>query len=405
MNQAFWKDKSYWLTVTILTILCTLIFTIVVRSIFDSDLETHADRALKIVEEGNYGNTSYPLYHFTFIPIYNSVYSMLPDGQVTRAQRITTYIMISGISSISAILLYTIFITKLPRKLNPKTNFLYGFLSIALLTVAPAGLLVFGEWHRYFGYIFGNEYHSPTSRIVEPFAIVLFFLILRVFQKREDSTRVITAMALISALALLAKPSYTFALLPAVIILAFVQKIRKQPVQWKLAILGFIIPSLIILVLQYAYTFESRGNGIGFAPFFTHISRGLTAPEVTIKHVLSVLFPLGVTILYWKDAIRSHMMRVSWTTFFVALGYSLILIETGARVYDRNFNRPLTTAVFILFIAVVMYFLQQVDETLRKEKQLDWRVFVCSGLFLVHVVNGVYFYYLLVSSWQAAYRW
>lgn len=405
--EKFWQQRTYWGAILAIAILCAAIFTPVTHRIFESDLVDHASRAILIQRYRDFGNTSYPLYHMTFLPVYNILASQteVAANELPRdIMQVATNIVIAPTYIATAIVIFTSLIILLPWELNRRMAFLYGFLAIGLLLVGPLSVFL-PNADLFYGYQIGNEFHSPTSQIMKPFAVILFFLVVRLFDKRALSWQFIVVLAGFSVITLFAKPSYTFVLLPAMCLLAAWYFLRNEPVQWKALILGFIVPSVAVLGLQYLYTFESRGNGIGIDPLYLVFQLGLTVPETILKHLLSIVFPLALVLVYWSTAIRDRMMTIAWTTFMVATSLSLILVETGARELHRNFNKPVAAAIFMLFIACTVFFLRQIARSREEQGRLDWRVYVCGALWIAHLLNGIFFYALLIHTGQPAYYW
>jgi hypothetical protein len=313
---------------------------------------------------------------------------------------------------VTAVVAYAI-VRKSVNEIIPNRKWLLALTSLAVALsvtlVAPVSVLTWGSHNLLFGYIGINTTHNPTYLLLKPLALLLFINSLEIFTYQPGSRSRIRFFltGLLTILATLAKPNYIICLLPALSLLAFYWSLKKRSLDWQRLILGVILPAVIILGWQYLATYTTdrvlrAEGGIVFAPLAVYArDSGMLLP----KFFLSILFPLSVYALYYKDASKDISLNLAWFNFFFGAFYTYMLAETGLRFQDGNFKWSGQVTLFILFLVSIVFFLR---------KNSDWlsgRVFRKSGYafstgaitFGLHLASGVLFYYIQLT--QPANSW
>lgn len=296
---------------------------------------------------------------------------------------------------------------------------IYVGITLALMLLMPIDL--FTPDNLFVGYIGVNAYHNPTIVLLKPSAIVLFWCAGTIFQKRHDpvlsseqyQSIPVWSCALATVICILSKPSYVIALLPGLAILAGYWLMRRWPLNWPLLIWGIVIPAGLILSTQMV-AFRSS-EGFIFAPFAVIYSWqriNVDAPNGMVwKFLLSILFPLLIYLLYYKIAIRNVYLNLAWIVFGFGAAYMYLLAEGGERLSHANFTWSTISALYILFIMSAIFLLQRLQETpvtlsrLRGRLPSQFpgraRVFLCGVVFGLHVVSGLYWYYIhRMATWM-----
>ncbi len=283
-----------------------------------------------------------------------------------------------------AVVVYGIFL----RKTVP---FPAAVLALALLLAAPVALFSIDDKNLYFGYISTTVFHNPTNAVVKPWALLLSLMILWVCQRRVHLWQV-GALALVSIIVLMAKPSYTTALLPGLGLVTLYRLYRRQPISWMALILGIGIPSVLILVWQYWFEFTNvvGENAIALRPL---AGMEIFTPIITMpfKLVASLAFPLAVLAGYTRAVRRDLYVTMSWVIFGVAAMYLYLFVETE-RMHAGNFYWGAQIGMFNLFTANWLLLLRQ-----ERTRRFWLVVFV----FSLHVVSGIIWYAASMSpSWS-----
>jgi hypothetical protein len=264
-------------------------------------------------------------------------------------------------------------------------------LSIGLLVVNPISLLALRDHFFYLGYIAMNSYHNPTILLLKPIALLQFIYTVHSFTRSSISGKEITILAVLSILSAYAKPSFTICLLPALGALVGLRWLMKQSIPWKAMIWGIGLPSAAVLIAQFYMSYTGNQDGrVIFAPLGVMQSY---SDNLLPKLILSLLFPLLLTIVYRKQVVQSPSMLVAWTCFIFGAFYSYFMAESGARFHDGNFEWSGEITIFILFFASTAFFLEMLAKTgfLKNIYQK-----LISGVWGLHLLAGVI--YLVYST-------
>jgi len=275
---------------------------------------------------------------------------------------------------------------------KPGSDWIRKFWAVTLTFVAPIMILAAVDERLYFGYIGLANYHNPTIQLLRPFAVMLFILTLRVFNHKKNPTWLIVCAALLTIFTTLIKPNLTTCLIPALIVLTIIFAIKKEKMDWRLCIFGFILPAIMILSWQYSITYTDVMNtnkGIIFAPFI--IDRNVSN-YLLLKFFLSVFFPLIVLLVNNKILEHENALKLSWLTFFAGTAQVYLFAEGGSDFKAGNFRWGAQIGLLLLFIASARFIFQQHTNLSMKEKMINYLT------YLPHVAGGiVYFLYCLLT--------
>ena len=258
-----------------------------------------------------------------------------------------------------------------------------GIVLLGVSVAAPISIFWPLDHQFYLGYIGIVTYHNPTIILLRPFAILQFIFALKLFEPRPISKFAILGMAIVSMLAAFAKPSFAICLIPALGILVVLRMLQKKDVDIPAFLIGFAIPTVLILAVQFLITYQAdNSGGILFAPFtvMSYYS-GLLLP----KFFLSILFPLLVTIVYRKQARQDIRMVLAWLIFIFGSFYTYFLAEGGQRFYDGNFTWSGEIGLFVLFVVSTLFFLDVSKPSTKSKLFLQF-------IWLGHVIVGIIYY-------------
>ncbi|MBA3872710.1 MAG: hypothetical protein H0X30_26540 [Anaerolineae bacterium] len=277
-------------------------------------------------------------------------------------------------------------------------TFIASLTTIVLMLVGPINMLTWGSQNLSLGYIPSHTYHNPTIVLLKPLALLLFLYAVRLFESVKSRRTTILACALITFLTSIAKPNYTIALIPAIGCLVLYALVRKQSLNWALLIIGIALPAAEVLLWQLNY---ARGSSIGGFMIAPLAVMSLYSPENLLpKFILSILFPLVVTLFYWRSALKNTSMKLAWLTFGAGAFYTYFLAES--RNYaDGNFTWSGQITLFILFIAATVFLIQQNKEFFM-ERRLNRRFVLSLTILLLHLIGGIALYLPhLGANWRA----
>ncbi len=274
---------------------------------------------------------------------------------------------------------------------------------IATLVLMFVGPIFFFTYpgRQYLGYFSANPFHNPTFILLKPLALLWFYIAAENLFKKSG-LKLILITALIVFLASSAKPSFSLTFLPAIALvwLCFYTKKFKQ-LNWPLLIWGMGVVAVLVLSTQYLVSYTAAGldesvEKFVFAPFKTLMSYSSFGYEIPLKIVMSAVFPLYVTIYYWKEIKSKLTFQLGWMNFLVGLIMTLLFAEE-TRYAHGNFLWGSMTGIFILFVITVIHYFNDLAPKLEK-RSTRWRDWVPALLLALHLVSGfIYYFNALIS--------
>jgi hypothetical protein len=263
---------------------------------------------------------------------------------------------------------------------------------IALNLVTPVFLVTYLDGRHYFGYLGMSTYHNPTIILLRPFAILQFIYAMRCFQEGSTPWRQVMVAAMFSFLATYIKPVFAICILPALGMLTLYRLYKKQKIDWRLLGLGLVLPTALTLTWQYLLSYyASSSGGIIFAPF--SVMR-LYSDRLLVKYLLSILFPLCLTIFYFRKAGQDTRLVLGWLTFFASSFFTYFIAESGEFFNSGNFAWSGEISMLVLFCVCTLFFIEQMRANRLKGLVLKFS-------WLLHVSAGMlyYCYCLLLRSY------
>ena len=248
---------------------------------------------------------------------------------------------------------------------------------------APVFLMWFLDREMYLGYVGVTSYHNPTIILLRPLVLLQFIYALQCFESKPLPKINVPIAALISLLATFAKPNFAICLLPAIALVALYKMIHKESVNLAFLVYGFVLPMVLMLLWQLWMTYV--GDDTAHVIFFPFGVMNTYSDYLLPKFFLSILFPLVVTILYWKQASRDLPKILAWLIFIFGSFYTYFIAESGPRFTDGNFTWSGEIALFVLFAISTLFFI-------KVPKSPDFSKIAGETFWALHVVAGVIYY-------------
>jgi hypothetical protein len=107
------------------------------------------------------------------------------------------------------------------------------------------------------------------------------------------------------------------------------------------------------------------------------------SPNIPVSLLLSVAFPLGTALLYFKEIKKDPTVLLAWGILLVAIAQYALLAETGERFTDANWIWASNIAMYLVFLVSTATLIGQ-----PKSK----RFYFLSALLALHIAAGVYYY-------------
>lgn len=284
---------------------------------------------------------------------------------------------------------------------------LIPFASLTLCLVSA----IYVPWYTttiYRGQSSPNVWHNPTQMMVRPFALIAFWMTVRIYRRlRErdgwptrafESKREIVAYAFVLMLTVWAKPSFVQAFIPGLAILMIVDLIRSRG---KAFLFCFktacaYIPAALLMLMKFLSEFgadSESGIEIAFLDVWSHSTK-----NIPFSMLLLFAFPLFVFIVDGKRLISSVEGQLSLSNLGVAVVMKATLAETGSRRYHGNLSWSYgLAAVFVWFIALRSFLELMFSDRLTGKKYTVVAV-VGWTLLALHLLTGILYYIKIVSG-------
>lgn len=259
------------------------------------------------------------------------------------------------------------------------------------------GPVTFFTWSRrklVSGYIVPNPFDNGTYLLMRPFAVLVFWLVADSFE--PGSTRRRTGrLAAATALVALAKPSLTICLVPAVGLVMAVRWLRRRSVPWHPILVGFFLPTAVVLASQLYVALDQDRGSMALAPLST-LRRlaehaGMHVAWFLPLMLLSIAYPLLVTATDLRRARRSVAMQLGWLAFAVAVAYAALLEIRGRPDYGELLGATQIT-LFLLIVEATRWCLS--DGTFSRERRRSARSVAIGTVLALQLTCGLAFWYL-----------
>jgi hypothetical protein len=240
------------------------------------------------------------------------------------------------------------------------------------------------------GYLWPEPYQIPTATLMKPFALVSFACtVWYLFGRRRIDISLIAVFATATIAGTLSKPSFLICLLPASVLLLLLRWARGLPTSFTGLLAGLYVPGAAVLAWQFYQSFSGQSSSVAYhdsivwAPFkvMAHYATGLLS-----KFLLSILFPLIVTVIHWKQARRDTMLQLAWLCFLFGAVYTYFFAEKIAWM-NGNFLWSGYSAAFTLFVAAMVFWLRQIDSGTPRGRFLV-RAWLCGAAIALHALVG-----------------
>ncbi len=382
----------------VLLLLSAIVILPIMPSVVDtSDHKKH----YKFAFDSNFDHAaSHPLFHVTI----RAYRDLLPSASRENilSESVLTYML-----PLPLVIFWGL--TRPARRQLPDLALM--FLALAMMIVAPVTIWVDNVYML--GYLNSTVYHNPTSNILRVFLVPLALSSLMIFERsNQHGPRWRVMVAIMSSslvvVATLAKPSYTIALLPGLLLYALWRFWQKHAVDLVLLALGFCLPGALVLGGEYFLTYITRedGSSLGFG-FLTVLAFYVPLWRIPIQFLLSIAFPVTVYLLYLDKARQHLFLNLTWVIFGVGTMISMLVYEAG-RLKAANLVWTSYSVVFVLMFASLQFLVEQDVFERRGEQQrtglfgsgLSVRFCAAMLTFALHVASGIAYYFRFMYSFS-----
>jgi hypothetical protein len=309
---------------------------------------------------------------------------------------IAAVVLITTVYAFTAYIIWKRAVNALKEKGISRTGWISVLVTLVILLAGPITTFTYPN-QQYIGYFASNPYHNPTFTLLRPFALIWFYIIVdRIFSK--TNLKYLLYTALIVYLATYAKPNFTLTILPAMLVVYLLFYIKRtKEINWSLVLIGMGLVSAAALLAQYLLTYIENGDeGIIFAPFATVLYYARNYFIGSQKIVMSVAFPLVVSIIYWRDVKGRLDFRLAWINYLVGVLIAVLFAEPNRLDHANFFWCPMTGA-FILFVVTVIYYVTILTGRIR-DKSFSWKDLIPAIFLAPHLFYGIVYYINVIGA-------
>lgn len=253
----------------------------------------------------------------------------------------------------------------------------------------------------YLGQLAPNVWHNSTVIFLMPFAILLFFKSYQLlFNGGAIQKKDIIGILVLIILNALIKPSFLFTLLPSVFLFIAVRFLngseRRNTVvkllPYAAGILFIAVEYYVIYRLNYISAVANTtgaDSGVVLAPFevWGHFSK-----NIPVAFLSSLFFPVLYFILYGKRLLKNRMVCFAAVNFIIGIAEWSLLAEEGVRKFHGNFYWQVVTSAYLLFLTLVIDFLQHSKEF----KLTNWKHQLLAAAFALHFLWGIFYWVKII---------
>jgi hypothetical protein len=334
-----------------------------------TDFLFHAGLAAEQLRTGAL-NTGYFLFHWAAIA------ASLVTGSMEQAA-----VLVVLASRVATALIVLWFFALKPAELAARLA-LWAIV-IGAMIVTPITLFTTTVYNTYSGYIGINTHHNPTIEVLRPIALGSF-IALGAWLDRPRR-HVLWLFGGLTALSVIAKPSYALCLYPALLFFVPFAFPPHERVRRGAALALALAPTVAVQIFQfYAYYGEASDSRIVFEPFAV-----LHEPAAVLlaKLAASIAFPAAVAWLFPREAGSDIYLRFGWRLLAAGLLLHVMLAESGPRMMHGNFGWSSQIALFLLFVAALRVWARVL---FRAEPAAPTHRLVASTLVLaLHLASGI----------------
>ena len=384
MGQIKLKLKNN-LDVVLLFLFSFLIFSFLIRYV-KTDIQVHIQHAVKI----NSTTTSYPA-NFLFYFILNLLSGF---SNSMFHIKLITIVLLSAATVSKYVISRNIFGNfKMKNENQPfsKKTYLIAFgLFFCFAIPDPFSILILKK--MYLGKFVPIVWHNSTIIMLFPFAILLFWKQLKLFEPLHETTikeiLVVNGLVVINVII---KPSFIFVYLP-VTLLFLIYRIRFETLKTFILKISPLITGGLIILLQYYIiyilqmgSFQKESSGVLISYPFEVLSKWVPIWYIPFSLFFSFTLPIFVIFLNSK-IIKNIPFLYSLCLTIAGIIISAFIKESGPRMYHGNFMWQNIICSYLLFFSTILFLSPYFSS---KNLKTNGKMAFLFGLFLLHAFSGI----------------
>ncbi|MBW1297140.1 hypothetical protein [Aquimarina litoralis] len=235
-------------------------------------------------------------------------------------------------------------------------------------------------------------WHNSTIITVFPFAILLFWKQLRIFDNNYEKLfhKDIMIVSLLVIINILIKPSFVFVYIPVTALFILKHFDIRNYKDFLIKIFPIVLGAIVILIQFisiYYNTSESLkvdNNSIAIGTPFEFIRNFIPSWYIPFAFIFSFAFPIIVASLY-KEILKYLPFVYSVYLAIFGILVSAFFIEDGSRKFHGNFTWQNIVCAYMVFLSTVLFLVSKHSE----KRDFSRKMFIVWGVLLLHFLSGV----------------
>ncbi len=262
-------------------------------------------------------------------------------------------------------------------------------------------------------------WHNPTTIILFPFALLLFWFSFKVIFEKEHLIKNTLLVVLLVFMNVFIKPVFLMPFFPCFLIAFITTKIinKNSKFNFKIKSLWLLLPTILlsiyIFICFYKSIFVLSTRDICFSPLKTFFYN-LSLYETTAKYLIERFFNIFSSSAIFKRSLcfiilllhlifanafnistyplikteSKHQLLYALSIMILGLLISFSIMENGSRASHGNFTWHIFVCVLILMVSSFNVFIYYVFSNESKIK-LSAVVFISFGILVTHFYCGI----------------
>ncbi len=379
------KNKSRNIDNILVFVVSLILFLAIINSI-STDIPAHLQSIVRV----NAGNASYaPHFLFFFAVNFLSFFS----SNISLMLFVTAVIL--SLATLGKFVVSKEVISELTFSSNHEhKRMVIKIVSFMLLFcfAIPDVYNFFIVKKMYLGRTPSVVWHNSTTISVFPFAILLFWRQLKLFDNVYTSffNRDVLIVSVLVCLNIFIKPSFIFVFIPITvfIILKDFEKTNLKDYLIKLfpVFLGVTLLGIQYISIYYYQigSFQAEKSSIAITMPFEFFRRFIPGWYIPISFAFSFAFPL-IVIAYYRDILKFRPFVYALYLTLLGIFISAIFNEAGPRRFHGNLVWQNIICAYLLFLTTTSFILPKFFNTKRYSKEM----IIVGFVFVLHFLSGL----------------
>ena len=360
---------------SILVFLCSFFIFNFILDYVSSDIELHINNLIRIKSL----DSTYPSNFLLYFLI--NIFSVFSNDRST-IEFATIFIL-----TLSVLAKYLIS-KKIISELTDRYIYILS-LGMILFFAIPDPFSIFILKKMYLGKIVPNIWHNPTTILVLPFALLLFWKQLYVLKEKENINLIL--LHLLVFINVIIKPSFLFVYIP-VTFFFLLSLIRIRGFRWFCINTTPLLTGSLLLVIQYYLIYfmqtgisQKEISGIMISKPFELFLHSVPAYYLPFSFLFSFLFPI-ISIIFFRDILSYQPFIYSLSLLLFGILISTFIIESGPRMTHGNFLWQNIICSYLFILSTILFLLKKIKDN---TDLFNLKIKILIAVFFLHVFSGV----------------